>query len=446
MDWILEINSSVNSIVWGPPMMVVLIGTGIFLTFATHGVQFRKFFFAGRQVLGLDRPSMGEGAVSGYQALATSLSATVGVSNIAGIPVAIAAGGPGAIFWLFVAGLFGMATKFAEIAIALQYREKDRNGEMRGGAMYVLAKGFRMPWFGSVFAALCALAAFGIGNLIQGNSVAAAMQVSFGVPHWMTGLVLVGATALVVLGGLHRIAEVASVLVPVMCSTYVLCALYVLIANWSELPGVVVLVFDSAFTGQAALGGFAGATVRSAIRSGIARGLNSNEAGLGSAPIVHAAAVTDHPIRQATYGIFGVFVDTIVVCMLTASTVLLTGTWTSGLEGLEIAANAFQQGLPGTWGGNMVSVAVALFGFSTILGWAYYGETGFTYLFGTRSILWYRLAWSAIVYLGAIGGLEAVWDVTDTMNALMAIPNLFAVLGSVGLLRRLMREFFPLNG
>lgn len=446
MDWILELNSTVNSIVWGPPMLLLLIGTGVLLTIATRGVQFRKFLFAGRQVLGLDRPYTGDGAVSGYKALATSLSATVGVGNIAGIPIAITAGGPGAIFWLFVAGLFGMATKFAEIAIALQFREKDPNGEMRGGAMYVLAKGFRMPWFGSVFAALCALAAFGIGNLIQGNSVAAAMQVSFGVPNWVTGLVLVAATALVVLGGLHRIAEVASVLVPVMCGTYVLCALYVVLTNWSELPGVVALVLDSAFTGHAAAGGFAGAAVTSAIRSGIARGLLSNEAGLGSAPIVHAAAVTDHAIRQATYGIFGVFIDTIVVCMLTASTVLLTGAWTTDLEGLGIAAHAFQEGLPGAWGGSMVSVAVALFGFSTILGWAYYGETGFTYLFGVRGIVLYRLAWSAMVYVGAIGGLQAVWDVTDTMNALMAIPNLFAVLGSVGLLRRLLREFFPPNG
>ncbi len=446
MDWILELNSTVNSIVWGPPMLFLLIGTGILLTIATRGVQFRKFLFGGRQVLGLDRPASGEGAVSGYKALATSLSATVGVGNIAGIPIAITAGGPGAIFWLFVAGLFGMATKFAEIAIALQFREKDPNGEMRGGAMYVLAKGFRMPWFGSVFAALCALAAFGIGNLIQGNSVAAAMQVSFGVPNWVTGLALVAATALVVLGGLHRIAEVASVLVPVMCGTYVLCALYVVLTNWSELPGVVALVLDSAFTGHAAVGGFAGAAVTSAIRSGIARGLLSNEAGLGSAPIVHAAAVTDHAIRQATYGIFGVFIDTIVVCMLTASTVLLTGAWTTDLEGLGIAAHAFQEGLPGAWGGTMVSVAVALFGFSTILGWAYYGETGFTYLFGVRGILLYRIAWSAMVYVGAIGGLQAVWDLTDTMNALMAIPNLFAVLGSVGLLRRLMREFFPPNG
>ncbi len=446
MDWILELNSTVNSIVWGPPMLFLLIGTGILLTIATRGVQFRKFLFGGRQVLGLDRPASGEGAVSGYKALATSLSATVGVGNIAGIPIAITAGGPGAIFWLFVAGLFGMATKFAEIAIALQFREKDPNGEMRGGAMYVLAKGFRMPWFGSVFAALCALAAFGIGNLIQGNSVAAAMQVSFGVPNWVTGLALVAATALVVLGGLHRIAEVASVLVPVMCGTYVLCALYVVLTNWSELPGVVALVLDSAFTGHAAVGGFAGAAVTSAIRSGIARGLLSNEAGLGSAPIVHAAAVTDHAIRQATYGIFGVFIDTIVVCMLTASTVLLTRAWTTDLEGLGIAAHAFQEGLPGAWGGTMVSVAVALFGFSTILGWAYYGETGFTYLFGVRGILLYRIAWSAMVYVGAVGGLQAVWDLTDTMNALMAIPNLFAVLGSVGLLRRLMREFFPPNG
>lgn len=442
MDWFLELNSSVNSIVWGPPMMVLLVGAGIVLTFATGGVQFVRFPFAVRQVLGLGRQPSGQGTVSPFQALATSLSATVGIGNIAGVSIAIAAGGPGAIFWMFVTGVVGMATKFAEIAVALCYRTQDAGGTVRGGAMYVLSAGFGRPWLGSLFAGLCALAAFGIGNMTQANTVATGMQVSYGVPAWVTGLALAGVTALVVLGGIRRIAEVASVLVPVMCGLYVLCAVIVLGLHWDRLPGVLELVLRSAFTGQAALGGFAGSTVRGAMQTGISRGLFSNEAGLGSAPIVHAAAVTDHPVRQAAYGIFGVFVDTLLVCMLTAATVLSTGVWTSGLTGAALTSQAFLQGLPGSWGEQMVAVSVTLFGFSTILGWAFYGETGFTYLFGARAIPAYRVAWVAAVLVGAVGGLEPIWAVADTLNALMAVPNLIAVLGSLAVLRRQMRDFF----
>ncbi len=442
MNWFLELNSSVNAIVWGLPMVVVLIGSGIFLTLATNGVQFRRFLFAARQVVGKGGHTLGEGSVKPFQALATSLSATVGVGNIAGVSIAIASGGPGAVLWMFLAGVVGMATKFSEIAVALEYRQKDDTGVMRGGAMYVLSKGFRMPWLGALFAGFCALAAFGIGNMTQANTIAAAMGATYGIPAWVSGLVLAALTGLVVLGGVRRIAEVASVLVPSMCGLYVLACLFVLSANWTALPGVFELIVSSAFTGQAALGGFAGATVRGAMQAGIARALFSNEAGLGSAPIVHAAAVTDHGVRQATYGIFGVFIDTLLVCTLTAATVLSTGVWTSGLTGVEMTSQAFAQGLPGEWGGQMITLALAPFGFSTIIGWAYYGETGFTYLFGARTILPYRLAWVAAVFAGAIGGLEAVWGISDTMNALMAVPNLIAVLGSVGLLRRRMREFF----
>lgn len=442
MDWLLELNSTVNSVVWGTPMMVVLIGSGVFLTLATRGIQFRRFLFAARQVLTGAGSGGGEGTVPPFQALATSLSATVGVGNIAGVSIAIATGGPGAVLWMFVTGLVGMATKFAEIAVALEYREEDEGGVMRGGAMYVLSKAFRMRWLGAAFAGFCALAAFGIGNMTQANTVATVMRSTYGIPDWVSGLVLAAVTALVVLGGLRRIAEVASVLVPAMCVLYMLCALYVLATHWSELPAVVGLVFRSAFSGHAALGGFAGATIRNAMRTGVSRGLFSNEAGLGSAPIVHAAAVTDHPVRQGSYGIFGVFVDTLFVCMLTAAAVLSTGVWTSGLTGAELTTQAFAVGLPGSWGGQIVTGAVALFGFSTIMGWAFYGETGITYLFGVRSILAYRLVWIAAIYVGAVGGLEAVWDVADTMNALMAVPNLVAVLGSTALLQRRVREFF----
>ncbi len=442
MDWLLELNRTVNSIVWGTPMMILLVGSGLFLTIATRGIQFSRLLFAARQVLGGRRPAGADGTVSPFQALATSMSATVGVGNIAGVSIAIATGGPGAVFWMFMTGVVGMATKYSEIAVAMEYREKDRDGVVRGGAMYVLSKGFRMPWLGAAFAVTCALAAFGIGNMAQANTVASGLEGAFGIDPWVSGVVLSGVTALVVLGGIRRIAEVTSILAPGMCLLYFACGLVILALHFRDLPAVIELVVGSAFTGHAAAGGFLGATAIAAARTGVARGLFSSEAGLGSAPIVHAAAVTDHPARQASYGIFGVFLDTLVVCMLTATVVLATGVWDSGRTGAELTAQAFSQGLGGDWGGQFVSVCVVLFGFSTIIGWAYYGETGIAYLFGVGSIPAYRVAWVAAVLVGATGGLEAVWAVSDTLNALMAVPNLVAVLGSVALLRRQIREFF----
>lgn len=426
-------------------MMVVLIGSGIFLTFATRGIQFRKFPFAVRQVLLGRSDPLAQGAVSPFQALATSMSATVGVGNIAGVSIAIATGGPGAVFWMFLTGLVGMATKFSEIAVALEYRHRDENGDQRGGAMYILAKGFGMPWLGAIFAVTCSLAAFGIGNMTQANTVATGAHAAWGIAPWISGLVLAAVTALVIIGGIRRIAEVTTVLAPAMCLLYMSCALVVVVTRLPELPSVIALVIDSAFNGHAALGGFLGASAQAAARSGVARGLFSSEAGLGSAPIVHAAAATDHPARQAVYGIFGVFVDTLVVCMLTATVVLTTGVWDTGETGAELTALAFNAGLAGEWGGQMVSVAVALFGFSTIIGWAYYGETGVSYLFGLGSLKAYRLIWTAAVFVGAIGGLEAVWEISDTLNALMAIPNLIAVLGSIAIIRRQIREFFDMR-
>ncbi len=442
MNWLLELNGTVNSIVWGTPMMIVLIGSGIFLTFATKGVQFTKLFFAIRQVFGRNSISGADGTVSPFQALATHMSATVGVGNIAGVSIAISTGGPGAVFWMFMTGVVGMATKYSEIAVAMEYREKDNRGILRGGAMYVLAKAFGMPWLGTVFAATCGMAAFGIGNMAQANTVANGLNGSFGVEPWVSGLLLSGVTALVVIGGIRRIAEVTSILVPGMCLLYMVCALVIVVTHLPDLPEVVTVVLESAFTGHAAVGGFLGSTTLAAARVGVARGLFSSEAGLGSAPIVHAAAVTDHPVRQATYGIFGVFLDTLLVCMLTASIVLVTGVWDSGQTGAELTALAFSEGLNAQWGSALVSICVVLFGFSTIIGWSYYGETGIAYLFGGRGITLYRLFWVSAVYVGARGGLEAVWAISDTLNALMAIPNLVAVLGSVALLRRQLREFF----
>ncbi len=436
-------NSAINGVVWGPPLMILLVGVGVLLTVFTGGIQFRRLPLAFREVLGkLLQKDSGSGSVTPFAALATALASTVGVGNIAGVATAIFLGGPGALFWLLVSGIVGMATKFSEIVIALHYRERDASGVMRGGAMYVLSKGLKMPWLGAAFALLTSLAAFGIGNMVQANSVADAVLSSYGVPRQYTAIVLCVLVGLVVLGGIQRIARITTVLVPFMCLLYLGGALVIVLRHVAEIPAMISLVLDSAFRGQAAVGGFAGATVMQAVRMGIARGLFSNEAGLGSAPIVHASASTDHPVRQGLYGIFEVFVDSLVVCLLTGFTILATGAWTTGANGAALSAKAFEIGLPGVWGGLVVSTSVVTFAFSTIIGWAFYGETGVTYLFGPKAQLPYRLAWIVFVYLGGVGSLSLVWNIADTLNGLMAIPNLIAVLLSLGLLRRLIKEFF----
>ena len=429
-------------------MLLLLIGAGVVLTVVTRGVQFVRFGFAMREVLGkIFAPGEGEGTVRPFQALATSsLASTVGVGNIAGVATAISLGGPGALFWMLFSGVVGMATKFAEITLALRYREPDEQGVMRGGAMYILSKNFNLRWLGAIFALLVALAAFGIGNMVQANSVADAARNAFGVPAWATGVVLCAATALVVLGGLRRIVEVAEILVPSMCLLYLLGGFTILLLHVDRIPDAITLMVRSAFEGHAAVGGFAGVGVAAAIRFGIARGMFSNEAGLGSAPIVHSSAVTDHPARQGCYGIFDVFVDTLVVGFVTGMVILTTGVWESGGTGAALANDAFTAGLPGEWGGFVVSVGLILFAFSTVIGWAYYGETGATYLFGTKAILPYRLVWIGFVYLGATGSLQLIWSVADTLNGLMALPNLVAVLGSIGMVRKLTVDFFQRHG
>jgi AGCS family alanine or glycine:cation symporter len=443
IDAITAANSWLNGYVWGWPMIVLLVGTGLLLTILTGGVQFRYLGFALREVLGkLTQKSTAAGEVSPFQAVATALASTVGVGNIAGVATAISLGGPGALFWLWVSGVLGMCTKFAEIVIAIHYREPDSKGHMRGGAMYVLSKGLGMPWLGAIFAGLVSLAAFGIGNMVQANSVAASLQSSFGLAPEVTGILLAALTAAVILGGIKRIGQFTEYLVPFMALFYLGGGLFILVRFAGEIPSALALVLSSAFSGTAATGGFAGSTVMLAVRYGIARGLFSNEAGLGSAPLVHAAARTDHPVRQGLYGIFEVFVDTILVCTTTGLAILVTGVWSGGETGATMAGHAFSVGLPGTWGNIVVTTSVVLFAYSTVIGWSYYGETAIVYLFGTRAAMPYKLAWLVFIYLGAVGSLHLVWDVADTLNGLMAVPNLVAVLASIGLLRRLTREFF----
>lgn len=443
VETITSVNAWLNNLVWGPPMLVLLVGTGLVLTVLTGAVQFHRLGVALREVLGkLTRHGGGVGNVTPFQAVATALASTVGVGNIAGVATAIFLGGPGALFWLWISGLLGMCTKFSEIVVALHYREPDATGTMRGGAMYTLKKGLGLPWLGSIFALLTAAAAFGIGNMVQANSVADSLRSSFGAPPNVVGAVLVVATGAVVLGGIKRIAEVTQFLVPFMALFYLAGGLVIVITRITELPSVLRLVLDGAFSGTAATGGFAGSTVMMAMRYGVARGLFSNEAGLGSAPMVHATADTDHPARQGLYGIFEVFVDTILICTTTGLVILVTGAWDDGQTGAALSARAFQIGLPGTWGHLVVTTGLALFAFSTIIGWSYYGETGIVYLLGAKAALPYRLVWLVFIYLGAVGSLHLVWEIADTLNGLMAIPNLISVLGSIPVLLRLQREFF----
>ncbi|MEW5984625.1 MAG: sodium:alanine symporter family protein [Acidobacteriota bacterium] len=443
METLQRLNSTLNAYVWGAPMILLLMGTGLLLTVLTGAVQFRKLAFALREVLGkVFEHGGGKGSVRPFQAVATALASTVGVGNIAGVATAIAIGGPGAVFWLWVSGLFGMCTKYAEIVVALHYREPDESGTMRGGAMYVLKKGLGLPWLGGVFALLTALAAFGIGNMVQANSVADALKATFGISTTLTAVVLVMLTAVVILGGIKSIANVTQFLVPFMAILYLGGGLVILVMYAGRLPHAMGVIFDGAFSGTAAAGGFAGSTIMMALRYGVARGLFSNEAGLGSAPIVHAAADTDHPVRQALYGIFEVFVDTILICTTTALVILVTDVWSSGATGAALSAKAFETGLPGTFGDIVVTGGLLLFAFSTLIGWSYYGETGIVYLLGAKAALPYRLVWLVFVYLGATGSLHLVWDVADTLNGLMAIPNLIGVLFSIPLLLRLQREFF----
>ena len=446
IDLVTRANAWLNGLVWGPPMLVLLIGVGVLLIFVTGAVQFRRLGTAFGEVLGkLRRPATGEGSVTPFQAVATALASTVGVGNIAGVATAIVLGGPGALFWLGVSGLLGMGTKFAEIVVALHYRERDASGIMRGGAMYTLRRR-GLPWLGGIFALLTALAAFGIGNMVQANSVAQSLQASFGLTPQLAGVGLVIIAGAVILGGIRRIAAFAEILVPFMSILYIAGGLIVLLTHLEKIPSALELVFDGAFSGTAAAGGFAGSTIWLALRYGIARGLFSNEAGLGSAPLVHSAASTDHPVRQGLYGIFEVFVDTLLICTTTGLVILVTGAWDSGETGAALTGRAFEAGLPGLWGDILVTTGLVLFAFSTIIGWSYYGETGIVYLFGSRAAVPYRVIWLVFVYLGSVGSLHLIWNIADTLNGLMAIPNLISVLISIPLLRRLQREFFSRGG
>jgi len=438
-----DILTRASNFVWGPPMLVLLVGTGIYLTFLLRGLQFRKLFYA--LWLGLIKRKEDDaepGDISHFQALMTALAATVGTGNIAGVATAIAVGGPGALFWMWITGFFGMATKYSEAVLAVKYRQVDAFGTMSGGPMYYIWKGLNQKWLGILFAIFASIAAFGIGNMVQSNSVADAVRNTFGIPVWITGLTLAVLTGLVILGGIKSIGRVTGVLVPVMVVFYMLAALFVVVTHITAIPSVIAYVFKEAFTPTAASGGFAGAAVMLTIRMGVARGVFSNESGLGSAPIAAAAARTKYPVTQALVSMTQTFIDTIVICSLTGFAILVSGLWDSGLTGAPLTSQAFATALPGHWGGIVVSIGIILFAYSTLLGWSYYGEKSLEFLLGAKSVKPYRIIFVIAVFIGAVAKLEVVWTFADVMNGLMAIPNLIGLLGLGGVVVAETKSYF----
>lgn len=422
-----EILEYVSGIIWGPAMLALLLGVGIYLTLGLKLMPWRKTGTA-LAMLWKGRKAEGDGDITPFQALMTALSATIGTGNIAGVATAVAIGGPGAIFWMWVTALFGMATKYAEAVLAVRYREIDELGNYVGGPMYYIRNGLgqNWQWLGFLFAFFGMIAAFGIGNMVQANSVADALQSTFNVPTWTTGLCLTIIAAVVILGGIRRIAEVAGKLVPFMAVAYLVGSITIILLHLERIPAALNLIVESAFSDTAAAGGFSGAAVWMGMQYGVARGIFSNEAGLGSAPIAHAAAKTDDPVRQGMIGMLGTFIDTLIVCTLTALVIILTGAWKSGENGATLSATAFNMGLAGI-GGYFISFGLIIFAFTTILGWSYYGERCAEYVFGVKIILIYRLLWLIAIPIGAMVKLNLIWLIADILNGLMAVPNLIAL-------------------
>jgi alanine or glycine:cation symporter, AGCS family len=416
---ITQVFDALDGYVWGPPMLALILGTGLFLMIRLGGMPLLnigrgfKLLWQGRK-----KNHEHDGEVSPLQALMTCLSATVGIGNIAGVATAIYIGGPGAVFWMWCTALVGMATKYSEVVLAVHYREKDSQGE--------------------------SICGFGIGNMVQVNSMAEALNNSFSIPFWLTGAVTTIIVGITILGGVKRIGAFATALVPFMCVTYVLAALVVLAINFANVPHAFALIMTDAFTGTAAAGGFAGSTMLLAIQFGVARGVFSNEAGLGTAGIAQAAGTTNCAVRSGLIGMLGTFIDTLVICSMTGLAIVSTGVWTSGAKGASLSAAAFEQAMPG-YGGYILSLSLVIFAFTTILGWSYYGEKCWIYLLGKKTVIPYRILWVAAVMVGALAKLDFVWLLADVLNGLMAIPNLISLLLLSGVVVKLTKDYFAKN-
>lgn len=444
MEFLNNLVNTINGLVWGPPMLVLILGTGLVLMIMLKFMPLTRIG-TGFALMWRGRAKGDEstGEISPFQALMTSLAATVGTGNIAGVATAIFLGGPGALFWMWCTALVGMATKYCEVVLAVHYREKDDRGEHVGGPMYAIKNGLgkKWVWLGTAFAIFGGLAGFGIGNMVQVNSMAHALETTFSVPLWATGLITMVVVGLVILGGIRRIGVVAASLVPFMCLAYLIAAAVVLVVNASAIPAAFDLIFTHAFTPIAATGGFAGAAVIAAIRFGVARGIFSNEAGLGTAGIAQAAGTTTSSVRSGMIGMLGTFIDTIIVCSMTGLAIICTGVWTSGASGAALSAAAFESAMPGI-GGVILTIALVVFAFTTILGWSYFGEKCWEFLVGTKAIWPFRVIWVLAVPFGAIAQLDFAWLLADTLNGLMAIPNLVSLLLLSPVVVKLTKEYF----
>ncbi len=448
LDIVSFVNGKVNGVVWGPVMLTLLIGTGLFLSIITGFLQFRKFGFAFKNTIGgvfsKKQHNKDESGVSPFQAVATAMAGTIGTGSIAGIATAIVAGGPGAVFWMWISALLGMVTKYSEILLSLKYREKNEKGEWIGGPMYYIKNGLNLKWLAVLFAVFAAIACLGTGNATQSNSISVALNSTIGVPVWITGVVLTVIVSAVILGGMRRIASVNEKLVPFMAVFYVVCAVVALVINCGKIPAAFALIFKEAFNFKAAAGGAAGYGIMQAMHYGFARGVFSNEAGLGSAPMAHAASSTKNPVEQGLWGMFEVFFTTIIICTFSALIILTTGIWSGGqYDGAALSIASFNAIIPGI-GEVGVTLATIFFALSTILGWAYYGEVCVEYLSNKNknAVLVYRFIYVAMVFVGAVGNLELIWSISETMNGLMAIPNLIGVIGLYKIVKDLTKEYF----
>ena len=441
MENLHKIMETLSGWVWGPYMLVLIVGTGVFLTFRLLFWQFRMLPLAFKQVFGKhEHAKSHDGDISHFASLMTALSATIGTGNIAGVATACVLGGPGAVFWMWKTALFGMATKYGEGVLAVKYRVKNEKGEMNGGPMYYIERGLKWKWLAIIFAFFATVASFGIGSSVQSNTVALAVENSLGVETWITGVVITVFSALVILGGISSISKASSVIVPIMAILYVTGGLIIILNNLHLVVPAFELIFRDAFTGEAVAGGAIGAV----IRYGVARGVFSNEAGMGSAPIAAAAAKTDHPARQGLVSMTGTFIDTIIVCSITGIVLvmgfIMAGNSFGGATGAVLTTQVFDQLLPG-FGGWVVTFGIIFFAYSTILGWSYYGEKCCTYLFGEKYVLIYRLIYIASVFIGTIATLDLVWLFADTFNGLMAVPNLIALLLLSGVIAKESKDF-----
>lgn len=433
----------INGIVWGPLMLALILGTGLYLSLGLKFMPIRMIIEGFRLIFKGRKEDRKEGEISPFNALMTSLSATIGTGNIAGVATAIFMGGPGALFWMWIAALLGMATKYAEAVLAVEYRETDEEGNHVGGPMFYIKNGLgaQWKWLGFLFAFFAAIAGFGIGNTIQANSVSDVLESSFGIPELYSGLILAVLVGLVLIGGIKRIASLAGRLVPFMAISYLFAGLSILLLNFTAIPEALSLIVSSAFTGTAATGGFAGASIWAAMQFGVARGIFSNEAGLGSAPIAHAAAKTDSSVKQGLVAMMGTFIDTIIICSVTGLAIILSGEYVSGESGANLSVLAFSKMLPFV-GEYVVTFGLILFAFTTLVAWSFYGEKSVYFIFGQKSIVPFRLLWIFVIPIGSMMDLKFIWLLADTLNALMALPNLIALLLLSPIVFRLTKRYF----